>query len=108
MPSTAAAAPSPPHTARWRAVAPQGLAWHRWETGEYSLFDANSGETHLLSELPATLLQRLVASPCRLDALCAELATLCEVADDGAWQAKISTLLDGLAMMELIEADPAP
>lgn len=86
----------------WAAVGSSALHWAHWET-DTSLFNAYTGETHLLSELPATALRALCEHCWPFDALCAHLALLCDTDNDANWQDKIDGLLDGLADLELVE-----
>jgi len=86
----------------WGAVAPSALHWAEWDT-ETSLFNADTGETHLLSELPATTLRILCERDWTFDALYAHLASLCETDVTPAWQEKIAGVLHSLEALELVE-----
>ena len=86
----------------WSAVQPAGLVWTQWPT-DNGIFDPYTGETHLLSELPAYLLRRLCERPRHLDELCADAARACETANDGAWRATIADALTLLEKVELVE-----
>lgn len=75
---------SPEHNkaeARWIAPGKQDLHWESW--GEQSaLYDARSGETHLLTEQAARVLQQLVMRPGTArevtEALCGESGECCD------------------------------
>lgn len=87
----------------WRAARPQRVIWAQWGV-DYSVFNGNTGETHLLSELPAEVLRQLSQGPLTEAALVQGLARLCEVEETTDWSEKISGILSDLAHLELIEA----
>jgi PqqD family protein of HPr-rel-A system len=72
------------------------------------VFHAETGETHLLSELP-TLVLRMVQSARALttDELGRETANACGTLADDLWQAKIRGILRSLETLELIERQPS-
>jgi PqqD family protein of HPr-rel-A system len=90
-------------SALWRTVRPELILWSPWETG-CSVFNGNTGETHLLSELPAEVLRQLSNAPMTGEALAKELARLCEVEETPDWPEKISQILSELAEIEVIES----
>jgi hypothetical protein len=92
----------PPCSARWAAVSADSLNWAHWES-DTSVFNAITGETHLLSALPAATLDMLSSASWGFDALSDQLARVCEAPNDASWQDKIVTVLDGLEGLELIE-----
>lgn len=47
---------------RWVAPEKQELHWENWGE-QYAVYDARSGDTHLLEAMTARLLQRLVMCP---------------------------------------------
>jgi PqqD family protein of HPr-rel-A system len=68
----------PEHTeaeTRWIAPEKQELHWESWGE-QHALYDARSGETHLLTEQTARVLQQLVVRPGTarevMEALCSE------------------------------------
>jgi PqqD family protein of HPr-rel-A system len=83
-------------------AAPNRLLWAQWES-DYSVFDGGTGDTHLLSELPAEVLRQLSQGAMTEAALTAKLARLCEVEETDDWMRKIAGLLAELADIELIE-----
>ena len=75
---------SPEHTkaeTRWVAPEKQEFVWERWGE-QYAVYDTRSGETHLLAETTARLLQRLVMFPGTVrevtEALCNESGECCD------------------------------
>lgn len=91
----------------WALASIRGLLWAPWET-DTSLFNVDTGETHLISELPAETLRMLGERPWGLAELCEELAKRCETPCDEAWHSKVNTMLLELDALELIERRPAP
>jgi PqqD family protein of HPr-rel-A system len=74
----------PEHTeaeTRWVAPEKQELHWENWGE-QHALYDARSGETHLLAEQTARVLQQLVACPGTarevMEALCSESGECCD------------------------------
>lgn len=90
---------------RWRAVAPAGLLFQFWPV-DVAVFNAGTGETHLVSELPAYVLGLLRERPWPEPVLCAELAVACGLADDALWRERCQALLADLAALDLIEPVP--
>jgi PqqD family protein of HPr-rel-A system len=90
----------------WRTVNPESLCWAQWDDAN-TLFHGETGETHLLGELPAAVVQLLSGAARSEASLCAELAALCETANDGPWRQRIAALLSQLETLELIEPLPA-
>ena len=43
---------------RWRGAPTMALAWREWD-GEFVLYNANTGSTHLLDSVAAVILRRL-------------------------------------------------
>jgi PqqD family protein of HPr-rel-A system len=76
-------------------------------TPEHAVFNYETGETHLLTALPALVLQTLQAGTQGFDALCCATAALCDVADDAPWRTKVASALAGLAAVELAESIPS-
>ena len=90
----------------WHVISPDDLLWEAWET-EYTLFDRNSGETHLINELPAQILRILTESPKTTFDLTEELSRLCEVENNEHWRQQTLTTLGNLESLGLIETqDP--
>jgi PqqD family protein of HPr-rel-A system len=74
----------PEHTEtemRWVAPEKQEVHWESWGE-QHALYDARSGETHLLSEQTARVLQQLVvrSGTARevMEALCSESGECCD------------------------------
>jgi len=87
---------------QWQAIRPELWIWADWEA-DYGIYDGGTGETHLLSELPAEVLRQLSRHVMTAAALTANLASLCEVEMAPAWTRKIGGILSELADLELIE-----
>jgi PqqD family protein of HPr-rel-A system len=62
----------------WKLLEEGVLHWEQWGE-QFALYDALSGETHLLPEFSARLLQLLTATPLGVEALA---ESLCEYADE--------------------------
>jgi PqqD family protein of HPr-rel-A system len=87
-------------------VAPDGWRWAQWEEN-YSLFHRETGDTHVLTELAALVLQSVSDAPCTTAALCALTARMCELEADARWCSEMCALLSGLEELELLERRPA-
>jgi len=86
----------------WQVPAGGRLSWAQW--GDYaSVFSSLSGETYLLSALPAEALYLIAEAPTAWESACAVLAERCETDDSAAWQAKLRATLQDLAALDLIE-----
>jgi PqqD family protein of HPr-rel-A system len=86
----------------WQAVGPDRVIFAHWEA-DYSVFNGNTGETHLLSELPAEVLRQLSEVPMTGEALATNLAKLCEVEETPDWACKVADILKDLADLDLVE-----
>ncbi len=86
----------------WRAIDADGFCWLQWPT-EYSLFSRETGETHLLSELPAFVLHRLSKESYRFETLCNVTADACETANNDTWRQTVADVLWSLGDSELAE-----
>lgn len=120
LPSTAADAVDPAPTAapsddpaRWRAVAADALAWREWD-GEFVVFNALTGDTHLLDVLGIAALWALQEMPpgASTDALQAHLLAdwadeSISLADPATVAARLPATLSALRQLGLIDALPA-
>jgi hypothetical protein len=89
----------------WRVVPECRLLWSDW--GEItSVFSSLTGETHLLSALPAEAISAIACGPITVGDLSALLARQCSVADSPSWRAKIIFILKELASLDLVEVTP--
>lgn len=104
-PAGRASAGTAPDRRAWRAVSPDSWIWAGWDES-YSLFHAETGDTHLLTELAAILLEATVDEPRTTQWLCNNAAALCSVPADNAWSSRIGALIDSLEEIELIERAP--
>jgi PqqD family protein of HPr-rel-A system len=94
-------------TDTWTAVSPAGLCWALWDCDNV-VFHVETGETHLLNELPTLLLQMVQSNPRRTTGeLCRESAAACDAPADAPWAEKIGSVLRSLENLELIERLPA-
>lgn len=105
MPSGHSEIPDP-SAACWQLFDASALRWAQWEA-ETSLFNADTGETHLLSEFPAFLLATLSEGPLTLNALSELTAQACDANNDAAWQTKVRGVLEELAGLELVQQQHA-
>jgi len=87
---------------RWVAPEKQELVWESWGE-QYAVYDTRSGETHLLAETTARLLQCLVTCPGTVrevtEVLCNESGECC---DEHSWE-RIAHLLRQLHDAGLVE-----
>ena len=86
----------------WSLVNPDSLTWAVWDQHN-ALFHGETGETHLLSELPALLLRALADAALSEQALCALAARECDTRSDEPWRQKIHAILLNLEQLELVE-----
>jgi PqqD family protein of HPr-rel-A system len=91
-----------PDSRVWRAVSPDGWTWATWDES-YSLFNAETGDTHLLTDLAAMLLEATMDTPRSTEWLCHNAAALYRVPSDSAWASRIGALIESLEEIELIE-----
>ena len=77
----------------------------QWET-DNSVFSRDTGETHLLGELPVFMLQCLSETPRDLAWISEYSAQECEIENNEAWQQKIAHTLGALEDLELIQRLP--
>ena len=68
-------------TTGWKILEEDALHWEKWGE-QYALYDSLSGETHLLPEFSARVLQQLSVHPCTADTLarmlCEGSGEICE------------------------------
>jgi PqqD family protein of HPr-rel-A system len=76
--------------------------WAQWDDG-YSVFNVDTGDTHMLTELAATVLQALTDEPRSVGWLAETTAEACGICPEGKWHRKIAGLVDTLAELELVE-----
>lgn len=66
----------PDSPARWHIVAPSSLVRRGWpDEREWAVFNAASGDVHLLNPAAIEVLDRLTAGPASLEELCASVGT---------------------------------
>ncbi|MDX2457483.1 MAG: HPr-rel-A system PqqD family peptide chaperone [Gammaproteobacteria bacterium] len=89
-------------TTSWKILEEGALHWEKWGE-QYALYDSLSGETHLLPEFSARVLQQLSVRPRTADALA---RALCEGSDETCEQTSVehvSQLLEQLQAAGLTE-----
>jgi PqqD family protein of HPr-rel-A system len=87
---------------QWRLTSP-GLEYNRDE-GAVIYFHPASGDTHLISELAASVLFRLATTPCSEEALVAHHADALVDFDDQEKAQLIADVLQELEQIDLIES----
>lgn len=87
---------------RWEIPDPSALLSEEWGD-ETVLFDARSGQTHLLNALATEALSFLQERAASLDELAQYLATLFEVPLEEPFAAEIRRLLEQCVQLGLIE-----
>lgn len=70
------------------------------------MFNAISGETHVLSPLPAAVLEELALRPQSVASLASALAARCDPRPDAGWEIQVSGLLMSLEEIDLVERCP--
>jgi len=83
-----------------------GLHWVSWSTTD-AVFHAETGETHLLSEMPSLALRLLQTEALSTEDLCVRCAAASGNTDDGPWRRKMLAVLNSLEDRELIERCPS-
>lgn len=89
-------------TTGWKILEENALHWEQWGE-QYALYDALSGETHLLPDLSARLLQHLTIQPNTSEALARLLCDDSEDLCDQAFVDNVSQLLMQLRTAGLAE-----
>ncbi len=73
---------------------------------ESSVYCRRTGDTHLLSILPAELLAMLPAEPTDLGTITARMARLCTQPITPEWTTRVHSMLDELVRLELVDRLP--
>lgn len=89
----------------WRAIADQGLRYRAWDN-EIIVYNALSGDTHLLDLAAAQVLALLQQAPLDSPSLVQQLAGLWQAAPDEQMQHEVAEILADLAALSLIAPDP--
>ena len=71
-----------------------------------SVFNRRTGDTHLLSILPAEILGLLTECPLELSEISDRMAQSCETPNTPEWTEKISSLIEELVRLELVDRLP--
>ncbi len=80
----------------WKILEADALHWEKWGE-QYALYDSLSGETHLLPESSARVLQQLSVRPCTAEVLA---RALCEGSDEPCEQTFVEHLSQLLAQLQ--------
>lgn len=87
---------------------PDDYLWFEWaEEGVWGLFDRGTGQTHLLSVLPAEALRVLCQQPMGLSELGQHLAREGLIDAGEQWMAVLGQSVEGLVGLDLITAGGA-
>jgi PqqD family protein of HPr-rel-A system len=89
----------------WWETIDRRFLWQEW-SHNYCVFNLETGETHVVNELPAAVLRRLNEEALSLRRLAADLAETCNVEMTTAWEQKLVGVLADLEHIELIERVP--
>ena len=82
------------------------MSWRQWE-GDYVVFNAASGNTHLLDIASGEVLMALLGGPASASQIAERLAKFLEVANDDGLQAAADGIVSNLDDLGLIErAEP--
>jgi PqqD family protein of HPr-rel-A system len=88
----------------YSCAAPGPLLEH-W--GDYaSVYNGATGDTHLLSLLPAELLTTLMPGPLDLTRIATRMAQLCGQPESPEWTERMLGLLEQLCQLELVDRTP--
>jgi len=86
----------------WKAASASELLWEAWEN-EFTVYHRQTGETHILNALPAEIVHLLGETSMTTSELANELAVRCEVEETPEWSAKVTTVLENLYRLSLVE-----
>jgi PqqD family protein of HPr-rel-A system len=86
----------------WKILEKDVLHWEQWGT-QFALYDALSGETHLLPEFSARVLQQLSVQPLTVEALAKLLCSDSDETCDQVFMVRVSQLLVELQAVGLTE-----
>ena len=70
------------------------------------MFNRRTGDTHLLSILPAEILGLLAEGPLDVSEISDRMAQSCETPNTPEWTEKISSLIEELVRLELVDRLP--
>lgn len=85
----------------WHVPNPRDLLLEHWDT-ETAVFDRRTGETHMLSALPAELLETLETGAMDAVALARVMAQTHDLPNDAVLKTQIQASLEQLARLDLI------
>ena len=93
---------------RWRVASRAPLLWRHWDA-EWVVFQPDSGDTHLVDPVAASVLRRLESAPASSADLTEELAHLPfpdPVGDHAETVTRLLRAFDGVGLIEPVD-DPA-
>ena len=76
----------------WKA-GPSDLIWRSWDRDEFVVYHVASGDTHLINEVTARVLETLQASPLSFEELTRRVAHALQVEVDESFEASLAKLL---------------
>jgi PqqD family protein of HPr-rel-A system len=82
------------------------LVWRQWEPGEHVVFDAASGDTHLLNEFAALTLRQFESGPLSTDEVIQRVSLIADAGSAADFRDQISALLHFFDDLGLIDAAP--
>lgn len=89
-------------TAAWRTLEGSRLVWRLWED-EYVVFDAASGDIHLLDLVSGEVLKRLAESPAEVSRVVRDVASTLELEPDRELFEHVEQALARFETLGLIE-----
>lgn len=90
---------------QWAIAARDSLLWHAWPEA-YSLYDRQSGQTHLLNELPAELVRTLTLAPRTTPELVEHIAGILQAPATDPLRNTVEHALQQLEGLRLIRQTP--
>ena len=91
---------------RWVVSKDAPLIWRSWDDGEYVVYSATTGDTHLLNEVTAEVLRQLERSDLEFSDLARKAAKSLGVELDPQLESHVAGLLSYLDQIGLVEAVP--
>lgn len=89
----------------WRIRPGADLVWRSWDEDEFLVFDAASGDTHLLNRVTATVFEILGREPLDDKGIGRELSRCLDI-DPAVVEPHLARLLSHLARLGLVESTP--
>lgn len=89
-------------TTTWKVTGGGQLQWRFWQ-GDYVVFNPLSGNTHLLDIVAGKVLMAVLADQVATDVLSEQISTFLEVEPDAKLLAHVTSVLEKLDELGLIE-----